>query len=243
MLNDKTFLITGASSGIGKSLALMLADLGATLILLGSHEKALETVFDEIKSKGKATPYICTFNLETAVTKEYELLAEMLEENDISLNGLIHCAGQLKSLTPLEHTSLHQWHKLIQINLNARFALTKTCLPFLKKPSQAQILFLVSDKAFEKGQAHWGTYQVTEKATLTLFEILCEELAQTPIKVNLLRSAPVDTKLRRQAYPFEEKSSLLTADGLCDTWMRCFDDGLQHGEIVNNPSLALSGVA
>ena len=232
MLNDKTFLLTGASSGIGKSLALMLADLGAKLILLGSNERSLEKVYDEIKAKNRATPYICTFNLETAVAKEYDLLRDMLEENKIRLNGLIQCAGQLKALTPLEHTSLHQWHKLIQINLNARFALTHTCLPFLKKENEAQILFLLSDKAFEKGQAHWGTYQVTEKATLTLFEILTEELNNTNIKVNLLRSPPVETKLRKQAYPFEEKEKLITPDALCDTWMRCFDGSVNHGEII-----------
>lgn len=234
MLNDKTFLITGASSGIGKHLALMLADLGARLILLGSNERALEKVYDEIRDKEKATPFICTFNLETAVAKDYEHLSKMLEENKIRLNGLIQCAGQLKSLTPLEHTSLHQWHKLIQINLNARFALTHTCLPFLKKEKEAQILFLLSDKAFEKGQAHWGTYQVTEKATLTLFEILVEEFNHTNIRVNVFRAPPVETKLRKQAYPFEDKNSLITPDSLCDSWMRCFDNDIEHGDIIEH---------
>jgi short-subunit dehydrogenase len=233
MFKNKTYLITGASHGIGKSLAIMLGSLGAEVVLLGSNERALEKTYDEIKAFNQVTPLICTFNLETAVQKDYATLEQTLTEQDICLDGLIHCAGQLKSLTPLEQTPLHQWHRLMQVNLNARFALTHTCLPFLKKSKQSQIIFLLSEKALEKGKAYWGAYQVSEKATLALFEILVDELESTSVKVNVLKAMPVNTKLRKQAYPFEDTAHLIEPEALNDVWLNCLDDNIKHGDIID----------
>lgn len=233
MLSNKTILITGASSGIGKACAKFCAQLNAKVILLASNEKALEQCYDEIIAYQKQTPLICTFNLESAVADDYIKLKNTLDEQSETLDGLIHCAGQLKSLSPIEHTSLAQWHKLMQININARFALTQTLLPLLKKSKQANLIFLLSDRAFNKGLAYWSAYQVSEKATLALFEILSEELQQTSIKVNALHGADCKTKLRKQAFPFEENNKLLEPSALDDLWQKCFDDSTAHGEVIS----------
>ena len=166
MLSNQTLLITGASHGIGKAAALFCASQNAKVILLGSNEKALEQCYDKIMSFKKQTPLICTFNLESAVAADYETLKSTLEEQGEHLDGLIHCAGQLKSLRPIEHTSLKQWHQLMQVNTNARFALTHTLLPLLQKSKKAHLIFTLSNKAFTPGEAYWSTYQVTEKANL-----------------------------------------------------------------------------
>ncbi len=233
MLSHKTLLVTGATSGIGKALALSLAKANAKVILLGSREKALEETYDDIVALGKQTPMICTFNLREATVKDYENLSEVLKDKVQSLDGLIHCAGLLKALSPLEYTSLLDWHQVIQINLNAKFALTKVCLPFLKEAQRSHLIFLTSDAAFSAGKAHWGAYQVAEKGTLTMFEIYAQELKHTPIQVNMLKAPPTETKLRARAYPFEDKSSLIKPHDLENAWLRFFDESTCHGDILH----------
>lgn len=232
MLTNKTILITGASHGIGKAAALFCTRENANVILLASNERALEQCYDEIIALNKQTPLICTFNLESAIADDYVNLKKTLEEKNLSLDAIIHCAGQLKSLCPIEHTPLQQWHRLMQINTNARFALTQTLLPLLKQSPNANLIFTLSDKAFEKGQANWSTYQVTEKANIALFEILKEELENTSIKVNAIHAPACNTKLRKQAYPFEENPNLVEPSALDCLWQSCFDETMSHGEII-----------
>lgn len=232
MLSNKTILITGASHGIGKAAALFCAKQDATVILLASNERALEQCYDDIVALNKQTPLICTFNLESAVADDYLHLKKTLEEKNVTLDTLIHCAGQLRALSPIEHTPLQQWHRLMQINTNARFSLTQTLLPLLKKSSSANIVFTLSDKAFSDGQANWGAYQVTERANAALFEILKEELEQSHIKVNAVHAPDCNTKLRKQAYPFEENPHLVEPSALDCLWQSCFDKTMSHGEVI-----------
>lgn len=232
MLTDKTLLITGATGGIGKSVARFCAQANATIILLASNEKALEQVHDELCRLSKHEPLICTFNLESATAENYHDLKESIATKVGKLDGIVHCAGKLLSLSPLEHTSLSQWHRLIQINLNARFALTQTLLPLLRQSESAHLLFVLSNRAFMPGQAYWSTYQITEKATLALLEMWTEELTGTPVKVNGVRLKDCQTKLRRDAYPFEENPNLHDPSKLDPYWQMCFDKNIQHGDII-----------
>ncbi len=94
-------------------------------------------------------------------------------------------------------------------------------------------MFLLSNKAFEPGQAYWSAYQVSEKANLTLFEILSEELEQSSVKVNAIHAPDCQTKLRKQAFPFENNPGLYTPDQLDDLWQKCFDESTTHGEVIS----------
>ena len=233
MLSNKTILITGASHGLGKAAAKFCASLNAKVILLASNEKALEQCYDEILALKKQTPLICTFNLESAIADDYLKLKNSLIEQNETLDGLIHCAGKLKSLSPIENTSLLQWHSLMQVNLNARFALTQTLIPLLKKSAQANLIFAGSDRSFNKGQAYWSAYQVSEKASMTLFEILAEELEESSIKVNAVHAPDLNTKLRKQAFPFEENNNLLEPSAINELWQQCFDVNTKNGDVVS----------
>ena len=233
MLRNKTILVTGASHGLGKAFAKFCAKAGASVILLASNEKALEQCYDEIMAlEGTAQPLICTFNLESATADEYASLRQHIEENISQLDGLAHFAGQLKSLTPIEQTPLQQWHRLMQINTNAKFALTQTLLPLLKSADKAHLIFALSDYAFNHGQAYWGTYQVSEHANKALYEILVQELEHSAVTVNAVVPSPAKTKLRKQAFPFEENPLLKDPTQLDDLWQKCFDDSTHHGQII-----------
>lgn len=232
MSNLNTYLVTGASRGIGRELALYLASLGHRLILLSSKERDLEKTYDEIISLNGPKPLICTFNLESAVAKDYDALISSLTEAEISLDGLFHFAGLMKPLKPLSQTPVHEWLQIMQVNLNARFILTKACLPFLEKSRRAKLVFALSDKAFSKASAYFGAYQTAEHGTRTLYELYCQELEQCSVQVMAIHLPNTLTRLRRTAFPFEEEDTLIKPHDLIPAFKALMDEKRCHGDMI-----------
>jgi len=223
MPNSQWYLITGASSGIGLSLAEYLAAQGFNLILLSKNQKNLLDAKEKLLAKTKVDILLCPFNLANAQADDYLELKRQLSQSISQLDGLVHCAGIINQLTPLENMSMLQWQQTIQVNLNARFLLTKHCLDLLRKASKAQLLFIQSELTVLKGQANWGAYQVTETATKTLVEILQHELSHTKITIDSILLPPIATKLRKKIYPFEDETKRLSLDELSQRWPTIFN--------------------
>ena len=208
LLANRIILVTGAGDGIGSAAAKSFATHGATVILLGRTTSKLEAVYDEIEQAGHPQPAIYPMDLEGASPNDYENLAKILETEFGRLNGLLHNAGQLGTLTPLEHYDINQWYKIMQVNLNAPFLLTKACLRLMKRAQDASIVFTSSNVGY-KGKAYWGAYAVSKFAIVGMMQILADELeANTDIRVNSINPGAVRTKMRAAAYPGEESQLL-----------------------------------
>ncbi|MGD8802799.1 MAG: SDR family NAD(P)-dependent oxidoreductase, partial [Gammaproteobacteria bacterium] len=151
-LDDKVILITGSGDGIGKAVALACAERGATIILLGRTVHKLEQVYDEIKNNGCPEPAIYPMNLEGATPTDYEELNTNIDREFGRLDGLHNNAGWLGASTPIEIYDTELWYKVMQVNLNAPFLLTKACIPLLRKSTSARIVFTADDKS----SAYWG---------------------------------------------------------------------------------------
>src|SRR5690625_5644672 len=100
LLNDKTVVVPGAGSGIGKVAALTYAAHGATVVQLGQTQSKLEQVYDDIEAQGGPQPAIYPFDLETATPNDYKDMHQVLEETFGVLHGVLHNAGQLGERTP-----------------------------------------------------------------------------------------------------------------------------------------------
>jgi len=166
------------------------------------------------------------------VAKDYGALVNSLTEANITLDGLFHLAGLMKPLKPLNQTPVHEWLQIMQVNLNARFILTKACLPFLEKSEKAKLVFALSDKAFEKASAYFGAYQTAEQGTRSLYELYCEELEQSSIEVIAIHLPNTLTRLRRTAYPFEEEENLLKPHDLIPAFKALMDEKRCHGDMI-----------
>lgn len=202
-LRNKTILVTGASKGIGRAVAKAYANEGATVILLARSIKDLEAVYDEIDSGGYPKPAIYPFNLATATPDDYQDLVQSIQENFGKLDGLLHNAAMLGSLTPIEHYPIEQWYQVMQVNLNSVFLLSKACLPLLKRAEYASIIFTLANEGL-RGKAYWGAYGVSKFGIQGLMQILADELEEnTNIRVNSINPRVVETALRRSAYPAE----------------------------------------
>ena len=201
-LKNKVVLVTGANRGFGKAMTLDLAKAGATVIMLGRDLGSLETAYDEVVDAGFAEPILYPLDLEGATPEHYQQLQKDILDNFGKLDGLIHNAGIIGTMMPIEQYDLKLWYSTMQINVNAPFMLTQFLIPALNKSNDARILFL-SSSVGRKAKAYWGAYGVSKFAIEGLSKTLSEELEKTNIKTNSLDPKRMRTKMRQTAYPAE----------------------------------------
>jgi len=203
LLRGKTILVTGAGDGIGRAAALSYAAHGATVILLGRTESKLEQVYDEIEQGGGPRPALVELDLATATEDNVIHLADGLAGEFPQLDGLLHNAGILGERRPIESTAYDSWQRVMQVNVNAQFLLTRHLLPLLQAAPSSSIIF-TSSGVGRKGKAYWGAYAVSKFATEGFMQVLASELENTStVRVNSLNPGPTNTAMRRSAYPAE----------------------------------------
>ena len=219
LLQDKVILVTGAGSGIGRTAALTYAQYGATVILLGRTTSKLEAVYDEIESNGWPRAAIYPMNLEGATEHDYTSLAETLEKEFGHLDGLLHNAGLLGELKPISQYDADTWNRVMQVNLNASFLLTRECLPLLRKAETASVIF-TSSSVGHKGRAHWGAYSVSRFATEGLMQTLAdEEDGLSRVRVNSLNPGGTRTAMRASAFPGEDPETRPTPEDIMPAYL------------------------
>jgi len=205
-LQNRVILVTGATSGIGRAVARDLVRHGATVVLHGRDATALEALYEELKVLGPE-PVAAQLDLERAQGDEYQQLTDQIESRFERLDGLLHNAGILGELRPIEHYDIGLWQRVMHVNLNAPFILTRCLLPLLRRSEDASVLFTTSGVG-NVGRAYWGAYCVSKFGTEGLAQVLADECENTSIRVNCINPGGTRTKMRRQAFPAEDPDSL-----------------------------------
>lgn len=219
LLSGRTILVTGAGDGIGRAAAIAFATHGATVILLGRTIAKLEAVYDAIEAAGGVQPAIYPMNLEGATPHDYSELADTLDKEFGSLEGLLHNAAQLRLLSRLDDYDPETWFQVMQVNLNAPFMLTQACLPLLRKAQDASVVF-TGDQVGRQAKAYWGAYGVSKFGLEGLMQLLAEETRDSSnIRVNSFSPGPTRTKLRLIAFPGEDLDTLKTAESLIPDYL------------------------
>jgi len=206
-LRGRVIAITGAGEGIGRALALAAAGHGAEVVLIGRTVSKLEAVHGRIAALGQAEASIAPLDLERALARDYDALAEAIQGRYGRLDGLVHNAGILGALAPIEHYDVPTWCRVLHVNLTAAFALTQVLLPALRAAPEASIIF-TSSGVGRLPKAYWGAYSISKAGVEALCGTLAQELGDGPIRVNALNPGPVRTRMRAQAYPAEDPAGL-----------------------------------
>ena len=219
LLNGRIILITGASDGIGRALAVHAAGHGAQVILHGRKASKLEKVYDEIEAlQGAPRPSIAVMDLAVASSDAYTSLADSLAGEFGRLDGLVNNAGILGERYSIEQYDAAMWQQVRHVNVTAAFAITQVCLPLLHQAADASILF-TSSGVGRVGKPFWGAYAVSKFATEGLSQVLASEQEHGSIRVNCINPGAVRTEMRRAAYPAEDRDVLKTADDILPTYM------------------------
>jgi NAD(P)-dependent dehydrogenase (short-subunit alcohol dehydrogenase family) len=222
LLTDRAVLVTGAGDGIGRAVAMAAAAGGARVALLGRTLAKLEATYDAIVAAGSPQPSMCQFELKSTAWGDYEALVSAVDAAYGCLDGLVHCAGMLGRLSPVDHYDAQTWMDVVQVNLNAPFLLTKACLPLLRRSQQATIVF-TSSTVGRRGRAFWGAYAASKFGVEGLMQVLADELeANGRIRVCSINPGATRTAMRRQAYPHENPDSLPTPEQVAPAYLRLF---------------------
>jgi NAD(P)-dependent dehydrogenase (short-subunit alcohol dehydrogenase family) len=225
-LKNKVILVTGAGDGIGKAAALNYAKHGATVILLGRTIAKLEKVYDEIEQNNWPQPAIIPLNLEGAVEKDYIEVANSINDAFGRLDGILHNASLLGSLTTIDQYEVPVWEKVMQVNINSTFVLTKTFLPLLQASTNNPAIIFTSSSVGRKGRAFWGAYAVSKFATEGFMQVLADELDGTEhrIRVNCINPGATRTNMRADAYPAENPMNNPTPDQIMPLYLYLMSD-------------------
>jgi len=230
-LKDKSILISGGGSGIGKTAALSFAQHGADLVLLGKNAEHLESTYHEFLDRNLKPPLLHVIDLEKANEEDFIEINNLVTEELGQLDGLLNNAGILGDKTPLENYKIEVWKKVFDVNVHSSFLLTRSLLPALRASKNSSIIF-TSSGVGKKGRAYWGAYSLTKFATESMMQIFSEELENTSnIRVNSIDPGSVRTKMRAAAYPAEDPLSLAGAEEIMNAYLY----------LMSNESLEING--
>lgn len=213
-LDGKTILVTGAGDGIGRVAALTYARYGATVLLLGRTSSKLEYVYDEIESMGGKQPAMLPMNLEGATYAEMQKLENLIAKEVGQLDGILHNAGMLGQMTPLEMYDVDTFAQVMKVNFTATFMLTQALLPLLKDADHGSIVF-TSSTVGTHPRAFWGAYALSKQAVEGMSDIFTQETQNTTnLRFNCINPGGTRTNMRAHAYPGENPITLKTPEDI-----------------------------
>jgi NAD(P)-dependent dehydrogenase (short-subunit alcohol dehydrogenase family) len=236
--SGRVALVTGASRGIGRAVALELAKAGAHVIALARTTGALEELDDEITALGGSATLV---PLDLKDSEGLDRLQPALIERWGRLDILIGNAGILGPLAPLGHVSPKEWDNVLAVNLTANWRLIRALDPLLRASDAGRVVF-VSSGAARKCLAYWGPYSVSKAGLEALARTYANETATTPVRPIIVNPGPLRTRMRAEAMPGEDPLSLRTPEELAAAIMRFAAPSWTGGALhYDFPTGALSG--
>jgi len=224
-------LVTGASRGIGRAVALGLAREGCRVICVARSQKALETLDDEIRKGGSGEATLVPLDL-----RDYDSVDKLgaaLYERYGKLDALAACAGALGQLTPVHQATPALIEETIGVNYIANDRLIRSMHPLLRASDAGRAAF-VSSGAARAPKAYWGPYAASKAALETLVACYAQEVAITPIRANLYNPGPTATAMRRRAFPGEDQATLPSPDDVAPQLIALLQPGCAlNGELVS----------
>lgn len=236
----KTVLITGASSGIGKSLALRLSQLGSHLVLVArDFERLEETASEVFEHRLLSSQTIRTFAVDVGDAAAVEQLMQDLHEREEGIDILINNAGFCYS-DYLESIPSEVIDELARTNLCGTIHMTRSVLPFFKERGAGHVANVAS-MAGLISFVGMPVYAATKAAVISFSEGLANELSATPIKISMLLPPDTDTPgLQREnetkpdiTKRIGQSAKLMSSEEVAEAFL----SGLMYGRLYIIPGL------
>ena len=200
ILQNKTALITGASRGIGKAIALELAGMGADIILnYVRNEEAAQSAESELKNLGVK---VLVHQANVGDPKAMEGLVDAALGEFGKIDLLIHNAA-LGAFKPVHKLKVNQWELSMDVNTKAFLLLVQKVLPSMEKTGEGTIITL-SSLGSQRFIPNYGAIGISKAALETLVKYLGVELAPKNIRVNCVSGGLVDTDAIKYFPNYEE---------------------------------------
>ena len=197
LLNGKVALITGASRGIGRAIALCFAREGAMTVLTGRDLRRLERVAQEIRSDGRDA---AAFLLDVTRSGDADRLAEAVIEAWGRIDVLVNNAGVITYDTPLWATSMEQWDEVMNTNLRGMHMVCRAFVTHMMQRERGVIINIGSSSG-RRPDSEYGAYATSKWGVVGYTLSLAECLRPHGIRVNGINPDRVDTDMARTYNP------------------------------------------
>lgn len=204
----KTILITGATSGIGKSTAELLAKQKNRIIICGRRQEKL----DELKLELLKHTEIFSLNFDVSNLEEVEKAIESLPENWKNIDVLINNAGNAHGLDPLVAGKTNDWDTMIDGNVKGILYVSKTILPMMKQNNSGHIVN-ISSVAARQTYSNGVVYCATKKAVDVISEGMRLELTEFGIRVTNIQPGAVETDFSLVRFKGDEDKAAKVYEG------------------------------
>ena len=229
LLKDRIALVTGASRGIGFSVAVALGELGAHVVLVARTQGGLEEVDDRIRGIGGTASLL---PLDLTDFDKIDQLGAALFERYKKLDILVGNAGLLGTLGPIQHLDPKIWDQTLAVNLTANWRLIRSLDPLLRQSDAGRAVFVTST-AGQIARPYWGVYAVSKAALEMLVKTYAHEVKNTKINVNLFNPRGTRTNMRAEAFPGEDPETLNTPDFIAKQIIKItLPSNSVHGETI-----------
>ena len=192
-LTGKVAIVTGASRGIGQSIAEWYAEAGAKVVLASRKQDALDEVAEGIKANGGEAIGIA------AHTGQKETLTELVEKT-VEAYGkvdiLVNNAATNPHFGPVLEAEDSIWMKTIEVNLMGNVWLCQSCVPIMRENGGGSIINVASVNGIRPGMMQ-GVYSMTKAAVISLTQTLAMELGHDGIRVNAIAPGLIQTKFAK----------------------------------------------
>ncbi len=228
-LTDRVALITGASRGIGRAVALGMAAAGAHVVLVARTQGALEELDDEISSAGGSATLV---PMDLTKFLEVDKLGPAMMERFGRLDIFVGNAGTLGKLAPVHHADHKDFEMAMRLNFTANIRLVRTLDPLLRASDSGRVIFTGTDSV-DMCSAYWGTYAASKAALEAFAKIYAAETLKTNMRINIVRPGAVDTAMLDAAFPGGFQGEAKAPEEVVSAFLdlAAFDCTC-HGEIV-----------
>ena len=217
-IENRAALITGASKGLGRSLAGRLAAAGARVVLVARDAGEVEAAARAIRQKGGAA---CAIAADVGDKDAAHRIAGQAAALAGTIDLVIHNASTLGPvpLAPLLDTSCEDFQRAFEVNVLGPFRLTKLFAGAMALRGTGMVVHVTSD-ASVSAYPGWGAYGVTKAALDHLTRIWAAELESTGVKLLAVDPGEMDTRMHADAMPDADRASLLSPDVVADRIVR-----------------------
>jgi NAD(P)-dependent dehydrogenase (short-subunit alcohol dehydrogenase family) len=205
-LKDKVTLVTGASQGLGRALALAFAREGARVVVNARSEESIRTVAEEVEGAGAEVLAVAA---DVSKVSDVERLVGEAVGRFGRIDVLVNNAGLLGPRVTIGEYPEDEWRRVIDANLTGPFLVSKAAIGYMGEGGS--IINVVSGVSVE-GRAEWGAYSVSKFGVEGLTQILAAELAERGVRANAVDPGGMRTDMRAAAYPEEDPQTRITPE-------------------------------
>lgn len=209
-LVGKTALITGGSRGIGRAIAAAYVSAGARVFICGRRATDLDRTLDEMRASGAVIDGAVG---DVSSAQDVSRIVGAALKSFGAIDVLVNNASILGPRTTIVDYPIDAWREVVEINLTGIFLMTRAVLPGMLARRSGSIINLTSGVG-RVGKAKWGAYAVSKAGVEGFTQVLADEVKSEGIRVNSVNPAATRTRMRAQAYPEEDPTTLPSPESI-----------------------------